>query len=49
MGMDMSSWAQTKVCVAREVRRLKDKHMREDKRRAVKMFASLDVDKQGEF
>jgi hypothetical protein len=45
----MSSWANLKVCAAREARRLKDKRKREDERRAVKMFSSLDVNERGEF
>jgi hypothetical protein len=48
-GRDMTSWAEAKVSAAREARRLQQKRVREDERRSVKLFSSLDVDERGDF
>ncbi len=49
VGTDMTSWANSKVSAAREAKRLKDKRKREDERRAVKLFSSLDASERDEF
>jgi hypothetical protein len=45
----MTSWAETKVTAAREARRLQQKRAREDERRSVKLFSSMEVNERGEF